>query len=993
MNVVPPAGLEFLDCRENFLWNEDAIVGLLTTTDLLFDPQNKLPLTAEDINLCVGVEATDVPITTGLHPTVVLNNVYAVIEIDGDPGMTFTHATGLGINFVDNGAGGLIATITPFTYIDLPFELTTLTATNAGTYEYAVSIYHIDDILVTTDTATISVAPCSILSLTPGFTFLTGTNTEVGCNSTGGDNDFGIKTIPGSLEDVKAVAEIILDDPAAAAAFELWWWPEVYLTGDFNGPIAFDPTTGIAEFDPNAIAFQGGFFLRDTSSYFRILNNNNTGADVTFTITIKLYEALGGAGVFDKGDLFDEMVLPAVTVPDCAQALTLTAENIVLSSCTTAMDVTVTSGLLAGAYVSDLTAVVVIEGNPMLSNVTHPILGTLTFTYDGTLTTDTIHDFTYTDIPLEMGTLQAANVGVYNYVIKIYDGTTLLVTTSNTATLTVNPPSFLQIAAQTITVTAGVPAADVLVVEPITQCVYWSGLKAMVTILGNPMLSNVTHPVFGTLDFQFDGTNTTVTIDPFTYTDIDLVLSTLTAAHVGCYPYTVELFDGSVSISSSNNYLNVSAPDPLLLTANDITVRVNTVATDVPVITDLSPGVWYSDMKAVIEIYGGDPDLTATHDILNINFVPKAGAPEPTMMAEIDPFTYVDIDLVLNTLVATNPGDYTYKVFLYGTTCSFTPTSAISSIGLVAESNVANLYVTTIVLTANDIEVDATIEAYDILVISDTEGDDIPGLNAKIEITGDPGLVNVYHTVLGDIDFIYDAGTNTTTALIPNFTYTEYDLVIDKLTAMNIGTYPYTISVYEGTVFLAASSAVLKVNIPPCPTSIMDAANNIEYEVVTLAGRCWYAENVRGALYQDGSTIPFAKSYNNDAANEATFGLLYTYASATDNEICPAGWRLPSVSEWLLLGAYSASDLYQKPYWLEPNGYTNSTEFSLRGAGIYNGDAQRFENLLGATAFWTSDPPATNTAMSAVFTYYCINVEIKDAKLNNALSVRCIRDM
>ena len=90
------------------------------------------------------------------------------------------------------------------------------------------------------------------------------------------------------------------------------------------------------------------------------------------------------------------------------------------------------------------------------------------------------------------------------------------------------------------------------------------------------------------------------------------------------------------------------------------------------------------------------------------------------------------------------------------------------------------------------------------------------------------------------------------------------------------------------------------------------------------------------------------------------------------------------------LTTYSTNDLKNPSYWLQPNSYTNSTGFDSRGAGYYNSTTQRFENLLGYTACWSSDNATTGSGSAAQFTYYCNSVEIVEVKQTDAISVRCV---
>jgi len=185
----------------------------------------------------------------------------------------------------------------------------------------------------------------------------------------------------------------------------------------------------------------------------------------------------------------------------------------------------------------------------------------------------------------------------------------------------------------------------------------------------------------------------------------------------------------------------------------------------------------------------------------------------------------------------------------------------------------------------------------------------------------------------------------------------------------------------------------------PCPDDKYDAINDVTYDVIELVGFCWYQQNVRGKKYQDETDIPFAKAYqsslySNTEQNALDFGLLYTYNDVTGGALCPAGWRMPTAEEWLLLNAYSVDELRNPQFWVTPNNNTNSTLFDARGAGYYNGATKRFADLYGYTGWWASDDTSTEATagLGAIMRYYCDYIEVIDIKNGDAISVRCLYD-
>jgi uncharacterized protein (TIGR02145 family) len=146
---------------------------------------------------------------------------------------------------------------------------------------------------------------------------------------------------------------------------------------------------------------------------------------------------------------------------------------------------------------------------------------------------------------------------------------------------------------------------------------------------------------------------------------------------------------------------------------------------------------------------------------------------------------------------------------------------------------------------------------------------------------------------------------------------------------------------------------------------------------------------MKNTTYLNGEPVPFARAYQDNEANAEIYGLLYTWESSIG--ICPAGWRVPTAEEWALLKKYDATKLKTAGYWIIPNSNTNLTELGISGAGFYNSNTQRFEDLTGYTAFWSADSDG-NMCTCGVFNYYCNQVELLYVLKTHAVSVRCVME-
>lgn len=93
-----------------------------------------------------------------------------------------------------------------------------------------------------------------------------------------------------------------------------------------------------------------------------------------------------------------------------------------------------------------------------------------------------------------------------------------------------------------------------------------------------------------------------------------------------------------------------------------------------------------------------------------------------------------------------------------------------------------------------------------------------------------------------------------------------------------------------------------------CSTGMLDQDNQF-YPTILIGKQVWMAANLRVSRFQDGSTIEANPdnsrwdSLNTPAwgasADDAVFGKFYNYYTIqNEKNLCPAGWRIPGVSDW-----------------------------------------------------------------------------------------------
>ena len=131
-----------------------------------------------------------------------------------------------------------------------------------------------------------------------------------------------------------------------------------------------------------------------------------------------------------------------------------------------------------------------------------------------------------------------------------------------------------------------------------------------------------------------------------------------------------------------------------------------------------------------------------------------------------------------------------------------------------------------------------------------------------------------------------------------------------------------------------------------------------DYATVQIGDQCWFAENLRTELYQNGDSIPgdFSSSdwgaldigaqtvYGSNESNLTDWGRMYNWYSTVDlRNICPTGWSSPSEgSVEVLLGFVEQNDwgvagLKAESGWASENG-TNISGFNFLPGGYRKPD-------------------------------------------------------
>lgn len=187
----------------------------------------------------------------------------------------------------------------------------------------------------------------------------------------------------------------------------------------------------------------------------------------------------------------------------------------------------------------------------------------------------------------------------------------------------------------------------------------------------------------------------------------------------------------------------------------------------------------------------------------------------------------------------------------------------------------------------------------------------------------------------------------------------------------------------------------------------------------TICGAVWSTTNLNVDHYRNGDPIPQVTDnaewaalttgawcwYNNDSATyAATYGKLYNwYAISDPRGLAPAGWHIPTDTEWTTLVNCLGGDLLAGGplketglvHWQTPNaGATNTTGYTALPYGR-RGPAGEYADIFIAAHFWTATEYTSGVNGNSYADRMQYNVPYVtrgDNGKRNGYAVRCVRD-
>ncbi len=225
----------------------------------------------------------------------------------------------------------------------------------------------------------------------------------------------------------------------------------------------------------------------------------------------------------------------------------------------------------------------------------------------------------------------------------------------------------------------------------------------------------------------------------------------------------------------------------------------------------------------------------------------------------------------------------------------------------------------------------------------------------------------------------------------------------------------------------SSSSSVFEGYVDPLTVvkgTMTDERDGQTYKTVKIGTQTWMAENLNyaftGVPYNNDGVTSDSTSwcYDNDPANCAKYGRLYTWAAAMDSVgtwsangkgcgygstcsptgtvrgVCPEGWHLPTRTEWYTLftavgGSSTAGKMLKSTSgWNSSGNGTDAYSFAALPVGYYN-DGNYYNEGYHAY-FWSSTEYNRNFAYN-MGSYY--NYDATDFNyVYLGFSVRCAKD-
>jgi uncharacterized protein (TIGR02145 family) len=185
------------------------------------------------------------------------------------------------------------------------------------------------------------------------------------------------------------------------------------------------------------------------------------------------------------------------------------------------------------------------------------------------------------------------------------------------------------------------------------------------------------------------------------------------------------------------------------------------------------------------------------------------------------------------------------------------------------------------------------------------------------------------------------------------------------------------------------------------------------YNTVSIGQQVWMAENLKTKHYRNGDSIPIVINghqwcylstgaccdYENIPRFVETFGKMYNFFAVADlRGLCPSGWHVPSMTEWLQMVEYVGGEdvaggkLKEAgiEHWLTPNkGATNESGFTALPGG--RRDCESI--YMGHIGTWWSSTQSDQLNGRGYTIQYGSEKAMEDSGMKQeGMYIRCVKD-
>jgi uncharacterized protein (TIGR02145 family) len=188
--------------------------------------------------------------------------------------------------------------------------------------------------------------------------------------------------------------------------------------------------------------------------------------------------------------------------------------------------------------------------------------------------------------------------------------------------------------------------------------------------------------------------------------------------------------------------------------------------------------------------------------------------------------------------------------------------------------------------------------------------------------------------------------------------------------------------IYQNTriLFLIIITTFIAINLKAQQTSTFtDPRDGKTYKTVKIGNQDWMAENLNFESIDSWC-------YNNDTINCKQYGRLYSWEAA--KTACPAGWHLPSKSEFeVLLKDFGGNE--SMAYNSLIQGGNSRFSAVLGGFRDFNGS---FYTIGDNTGIWSSSPYDEEHAFQLNISNFAPGAVIGYDLRSVGFSIRCLKD-